>query len=197
MRKLLIVIYLSTSCLLCKAQGINFSQDQSLQLLLVKAKEENKNIFIDFHATWCAPCKWMADSIFSQTNIGEQINQSFLNYQVQADQTAKDNPLIKSRYAEAKQLIVKYSVKGLPTFLILSPDGNLLRRMEGAFPDAQSFLAWTAKATDPKERYFALLEQYYGGKRDKPFLRQLMTMAEKERDQVVVDDLKQEISKEQ
>jgi len=178
-----------------QAQGIKFSQDKSLLLLLSKAKEENKNIFIDIYATWCGPCKWMADSVFTRANVANQINQNFLSYQIQVDQTTKDNDLIKIRYAEAKQLVFKYHVKGLPTFLVLLPDGELLGRMEGAFPDAESFLAWVNKTTDPKEQYFMLLEQYYAGKRDKPFLLQLLAMAQQAKDKEVINDLNREISK--
>ena len=70
--------------------GIQFESDLSWQEVQAKAKAENKFIFMDCYATWCGPCKFMTDSIFTQKDVGRFMNEHFISVAVQVDQTSKD-----------------------------------------------------------------------------------------------------------
>ncbi|WP_228413983.1 thioredoxin family protein [Chryseobacterium sp. CH21] len=61
--KKLIVLLLITFGACTYAQGIKFEESKFADIL-IKAKNENKLVFIDAYTTWCAPCKLMA-KIFS------------------------------------------------------------------------------------------------------------------------------------
>ena len=73
--------------------------DEALQ----KAQQEKKNLFVDFFAEWCGPCKMMATEIFTQKEVGEFFNAHFVCIQVDVD--AKEN----------KDIAKKYNVTALPT----------------------------------------------------------------------------------
>lgn len=51
------------------AQGIQFEKGTFKQALQ-KAKKENKLLFIDGYADWCAPCKKMEKTCFSGRRSG-------------------------------------------------------------------------------------------------------------------------------
>ncbi len=65
--------------------GINFENGTSWQALLKLAKAENKYIFVDCYATWCGPCRFMAEHIFPQKEVGEYFNAHFINVRYQMD----------------------------------------------------------------------------------------------------------------
>jgi len=107
------------------AQGIEF-EHISLEEALVKAKKENKLIFIDFYTVWCGPCKQMVKTIFPLPEVGEVYNKSFVNLKLDAEKEGK---------AVAKQ----YNVTGYPTLLYLDTDGNVLLK-DTAFKPEDIFL---------------------------------------------------------
>ena len=43
------------------------------------ASQEGKLIFIDAFTTWCGPCKRMSAQVFTQEEVGEFYNQTFVN----------------------------------------------------------------------------------------------------------------------
>ena len=55
------------------ANGIKFFKG-TFSEALVKAKQENKILFVDFYAVWCVPCKKMAKTVFTQEEVGKYFN---------------------------------------------------------------------------------------------------------------------------
>lgn len=98
---------------------INF-QDISFDEALVKAKTENKKVFIDVYTDWCGPCKSIDKNVFKKKEIGDRMNPDYVSIKIEAEKDADRGSL--------KQ----FSVRAYPTMLILDGDGKLLHRIVGS-----------------------------------------------------------------
>ncbi|HKK89700.1 MAG TPA: thioredoxin family protein [Saprospiraceae bacterium] len=92
----------------------------ALEEVNTRAWRQGKMIVIDFTAEWCLPCQMMEEHTFSSPGIIEILNQEFVA--VQYDIQSFDGVALKS----------EYSIKSLPTLLVLHPDGTELKRLQGA-----------------------------------------------------------------
>src|SRR6186713_1730770 len=79
----IVLLALVCSPFALNAQGIEFMHD--LDSALVKAKAENKIVFVDFYTSWCAPCKAMSKDVFPQEKVGSFFNPQFINLKIQCD----------------------------------------------------------------------------------------------------------------
>jgi thiol:disulfide interchange protein len=84
-----------------------------------KAKDENKIIFIDVYATWCGPCKMLKKTTFTDKEVGEFFNASFVN--AAFDGETKDG----------KMLMERYNIHSYPTMLFINPDGTVKKAAVG------------------------------------------------------------------
>jgi len=89
----------------------------TLDKAIEKAKQENKLIFIDTYASWCAPCKVM-DKVFAKQHIGEYFNDDFIN--VKIDMDGSQGPVMQNLYG----------VVWLPTLLIIDKSGEVLMKLD-------------------------------------------------------------------
>lgn len=164
-RLLFIIFFLPQLVTAQKERGIQFEQGSSWQEIKEKAKAANKLIFVDCYATWCGPCRFMSDSIFTQKRTGDTVNQKFISVQVQMDTSKKDNDEIKRWYKDAGYLMEAYQVNGFPTYLFFSPDGEIIHKDVGA-KGTKDFLAVIAAAADPQKQYYTLLKAFRKGSKD-------------------------------
>jgi uncharacterized protein YyaL (SSP411 family) len=81
--------------------------------ILSTAKEENKPVFLDISASWCGYCKRMKANVFTNPDVANLYNATFINFSVDGEK------------GEGIQLAKKYGVKGYPTFVFLNPDGSI------------------------------------------------------------------------
>jgi len=145
--------------------GIQFVQGLSWSQILAKAKEENKYVFADCYATWCAPCRLMKREVFTKKQVGDFMNSHFISVQVQVDSSKTDNEYVKSWYSDANKITEQYNVTSFPTYLYFTPQGEIVHRYLGAVPDT-GFIQISANAVNPEKQYYPLLENYLKGKRD-------------------------------
>jgi thioredoxin-related protein len=157
-------------------KGIRFEQGLSWQEVLEKAKSENKFIFVDCFATWCAPCKQMDKEVYSNDTIGDYINKAFISVKVQLDTTQNDNEHIKRWYATAHDISRKYKINALPAYLFFAPNGEAVHKDVGA-KDVEGFIALATDATDSSKQYYTLLKKYQQGKLDYPAMPHLANAA--------------------
>lgn len=155
-----------------KASGINWTAGLSLSQILEKAKQENKYVFFDVFATWCGPCKQMDKEVYTNDTVSDFFNKNFIAVKVQMDKTAKDDENVKKWYADADSLAKKYLVEGYPTFIFLSPQGEIVHKDIG-FKTAAEFVALGQLATQPGKtyedsyaKYKRLMEAYKAGERN-------------------------------
>jgi thiol:disulfide interchange protein DsbD len=99
------------------------SGDPLLKETMKRAQRENKLVVLDFHASWCGPCRKMEKETFRAPEVAELLEQVVF---VKID--TDDHPDV------ARQ----FNVAGLPDIRFLKPDGTeLLRTVD--FQNAQRF----------------------------------------------------------
>jgi len=96
-----------------------------------KAQEQSKPVFLDFHADWCIPCRELDKFTFTDEKI---VNMSEKFVMLKVDLTTTDNQVYE-------KLRRKYKIRGVPTLVLLKPDGNEVKdaRVVG-FTKAQRLL---------------------------------------------------------
>lgn len=94
-----------------RKKGISFFKG-SWEEALAKAKKENKYVFVDFYATWCAPCKKLKRTSFKDPKVGEYYNKNFINVTIDAE----------SR--EGIKIARRYGVSSYPTLIITDYNGK-------------------------------------------------------------------------
>ncbi|MNK12872.1 Thioredoxin [compost metagenome] len=101
------------------SSGIKFSK-MSLEKAFKEAQATGKLIFIDVHTSWCGPCKEMAKTTFTDSEVGSVFNQRFINLKIDAEKDA-DGPMVSKAY----------SVSAYPTLLFVNGEGKLVRKLVG------------------------------------------------------------------
>lgn len=160
MKKIIFPLFLLLIGTVVNAQGILFEKgtfDQALK----KAKRENKCVFIDVFAVWCGPCRHMSNTVFKEKEIGDYANKHFVSMQIDCER------------GEGYSIRKRYAVEGLPGFLFLDPDGNVVYRSSGSMP-SERFMGEMQKAVeyakDPANMG-RLAARYESEKNDETFVR--------------------------
>lgn len=99
--------------------GIKFSK-VSFEKAVKQARSSGKLIFIDVHTSWCGPCKEMAKTTFTDSEVGKIFNKKFINLKIDAEEDA-DGPMISKAY----------TVSAYPTLLFVNGEGKLVRKLVG------------------------------------------------------------------
>ncbi|HZV70346.1 MAG TPA: DUF255 domain-containing protein [Saprospiraceae bacterium] len=103
-------------------QGIEFFHGTWEEALL-KAKTEDKLIFVDAFTTWCGPCKNMAANTFPDPAVGELFNKNFISMKIDME---------KEMGLEFKK---KYDVTAYPSLFWIDYDGvQVLKSVGGRNP---------------------------------------------------------------
>jgi thioredoxin-related protein len=153
-------ILISTpSLVLAQNNGIRFEEQSSWEQIKLKAKEENKYIFLDAFTTWCTPCKAMEKFVYSNDTVGDYFNDKFVSVKLQMDKTPKDNEITKKWYNISDSLAAKFKISAYPTFIFLSPDGLIVSKETG-YREVPEFLSLARKATAPGSVYKDPFESY-------------------------------------
>lgn len=147
MRYCLLIIALCMHLNIAKAQGVVFS-DISLEQAFARASACGKKyIFIDCYTSWCGPCKYMAENVFTRQVCANYLNGKFINLKYD----------MEKEYG--KKIKKKYNVEAYPTFLILDTQGNEINRIVGRF-NAAVFVDKVEKALNPESNIDLLYASY-------------------------------------
>jgi len=84
-----------------------------LDAQLIKAKQENTFVLLDFYADWCISCKEMEVNTFANPEVGKELKQFVL---LQADVTANSR--------ENQTLLKRFGLFGPPGILIFNPQSE-------------------------------------------------------------------------
>jgi len=106
-----------------------------------EAKKLNRPLVVHFHAKWCGPCKKMEREVLDTQQVLKLLDAGFVAVKVDVDHNEK--------------LRQKFGVTGMPTDLILDPDGKTLVRTEGYSPEAGDRQKYVNNITRIDVRYAA------------------------------------------
>ncbi|GAB1355780.1 hypothetical protein MASR1M12_45290 [Erysipelotrichia bacterium] len=85
-----------------------------LQAALKEAAATGKPLFLDFRADWCTVCKDLELNVFPRPEIRTLLGRMV---PVKIDATSPDDEKVNA-------LLKQFGIVGLPTLVILQPDGN-------------------------------------------------------------------------
>jgi thiol:disulfide interchange protein DsbD len=94
-------------------------------------------MFLDFTAAWCTACKEIEKKTFPDARVQEAAGR-YLS--VQLDMTDDTDPSVARAFAD-------YKILGLPTLILLAPDGSEKKRFFGDFVGPEE-LAGAMEAVD-------------------------------------------------
>lgn len=130
---------------------------------VVKAKKENKLIFLDCYTSWCGPCKNLAKNIFTRDMVADFYNKNFVNVSMDME---KD--------VDGVMLSKVYKPSAFPTLLFIDPYTELVvHRVTGA-GDVQYVLSIATEALNSENTLAGSCERYKKGDRSPEFVKKLM-----------------------
>jgi thioredoxin 1 len=94
--------------------GIHFFKGTWAEAL-AEAKRTDKLIFLDAYASWCGPCKIMAQNTFTDSRVGEYFNENFVNYKMDMEK----NP-------EGPRLSGKLQLEAYPSLYFIDMNEKLV-----------------------------------------------------------------------
>ena len=145
------------------ANGIKFFKG-TFSEALVKAKQENKILFVDFYAVWCVPCKKMAKTVFTQEEVGKYFNEHFISLQLDAEK------------GENVDIAKNYKVVAYPTVAFIAPDGKALSVNTGAM-DKDELMEAAKIAAGESVSFEELYNKYKADNNDLDVQQQLLLKA--------------------
>ncbi len=102
---------------------------------LAEAQQKGRPVFLDLYATWCGPCKEMDRVTFTNDTVQALLAERFIPARLDIDTPLFSDSLKKS-----------WNIKGVPTSMIVSSTGGVLRRRVG-FQSAQQMIGWLSDST--------------------------------------------------
>lgn len=94
---------------------------------LTASKESGCNIFLYFGAPWCGYCEQMKSTTLVNSEVTEKLSKNFVVLIINTD--------------EDKATARKFGVRGIPAYMVVNSEGNVLRKTTGYKP-AKEFLKW-------------------------------------------------------
>lgn len=98
--------------------GIEFFEGSWTEAV-AKAKQENKPIFMDIYASWCAPCKLLKKETFTDPDVARYFNANFINVSMDGETT------------EGAKLALHYQIPHFPTLLIIDTTEKTIHDTSG------------------------------------------------------------------
>src|SRR5271154_1019564 len=120
------LVLIASLCLFsARAQQSAFTADQIMKEAFETANQENKKVFIIFHASWCGWCHKM-DSSMNDKTCHQFFDDNFVIRHLDVDEYKEDKKPLQN--PGANELRTKYhgDSVGIPFWFILDKDGKLL-----------------------------------------------------------------------
>lgn len=160
---LLLFVFTINTVAQIQNRGIIFLEEQPFSKIQEIAKTNNKNIFVDCFATWCAPCKALSQKTFPMKEVGDYFNNQFVSIKYDVE---KGNGIdFHNKY--------KDYIPGLPTMLLIDPSGKVIHSIVG-FRTGKELITEAKKVSEGKT--LSVLEKRYNlGERDLTLMKDYIT----------------------
>ncbi len=167
MNKFLLTGIATAALIAPAAQAANWGTN--LPAALKQAGETGKNVFVIFTGSdWCGPCIALKNNVLSKADFAAYADENFVLVELDFP---RSKPMSAEQKAANSQASEKYGVKGFPTVLVLSPEGEELARMVGGVSDLAALKEKLAGATGgesedsdaaDQEKFMALVSKLKG-----------------------------------
>ena len=113
---------------------------------LVKAKAENKHLFVNFTTSWCGWCKKMNKTTFKDGEIIDMLAKNFVSVKVDGD-SKKELDIDGYKITEQNLARSEFQIRSYPTYYFLTPQGGKLGAARGYQEKAQlsKYLTYVAE----------------------------------------------------
>ncbi len=98
----------------------NFFAQVNFENAKSQAQKEHKLLMLKFGASWCLPCRYMDQNVFTDEKLNAYLTQNVVGLQVDVDQS--EGAVLKS----------KYKIGSVPTIVFIRPDGQEISRKENS-----------------------------------------------------------------
>lgn len=148
------------------AQEIDFHTGEAWEQVLDMAASEDKLIFMDAVTSWCAPCKKMAQNVYSVDSVGDYFNEHFISVQYDIE------------HGEGKLVADKYRVQGYPTLIVLNTQGAVINRVCG-YQSAEKLLQLARSARNNDMAFYDVERKYQAGDRSAGLMNRYLALLKK------------------
>ncbi len=121
---------------------------QEWKAAFATARSQRRLVFVDYFATWCGPCKFMDERVFTRDDVKEQLA-NYVTLRVDVD---------KSAIARSQNIRV------MPSYVIYDPGERQLIRISGA-QKAEVFRDALGRAHSADAAFLRAFDLYDSGKR--------------------------------
>ncbi len=126
--RLFLFTLLLTSCGRAQSAGSK-SEDtwtSDYTAALKRAQETGRYVLVDFTGSdWCGWCIRLVNEVFSKSEFNEFSAENLINVEIDFP---RQKELSKDAQKKNEELAQKYNIRGFPTIVILSPEGELVQR---------------------------------------------------------------------
>ncbi len=151
MKKLSVLFIGLLAVLSASAGDIEFVTGLTWKQIKEKAAREKKMIFFDAYASWCGPCKYLEQSVYTDDDVAGFYNDNFINVKFDME------------VGEGVTLSETFGISSYPTLMYFAPDGKMVHKYIGAM-EAPEFISLGRIARDPATQYYTLKEKVRAGK---------------------------------
>ncbi len=161
MKKIVSVLFLFSSILVLGQ--MNFEQAE-WEEVLEKAKKENKIVFLEAYASWSEPCQLLEKYTFSDLEVANFFNDTFLNVRLDME-----------KYPGIG-LAEKYEISIYPTLLFVNGSGKVIHRGCGAMEASE--LLELGRTASSENNWEAFNKKFDEGERGGDFMISYLTLME-------------------
>ena len=161
MKKLILLF-----CMIPLSSGAQIKfEEGSWEEAVFRSRMTGKLIFLNAYAEWCQPCKEMEEYTFTDLEVANYFNATFINVYMNME----DYPGV--------ELAEQYSVGVFPSYLFINGNGKVVHRGCGAM-DAGQFLHLGEEALTDSFTLSAMEKQYDAGDRSVDFMLNYLELLE-------------------
>jgi YHS domain-containing protein/thiol-disulfide isomerase/thioredoxin len=120
----------------CMAAPGGFTWETDLEAAKQVAARTNRLVLVHFGAPWCQPCQQLERDVFSQPGFGNDLKANFVGVKLNYD----------SFPATARQ----YGVQSIPSDVIITPQGQLVERVQSPLTGPEYSAALARVATSAR-----------------------------------------------